>query len=200
MDGRIFYNPLAVLGKGKGFAAAIIIVVVLAAIAWWGGIHLDGALDLHVTTKYPSAMLAFAESLIDWLCLGIFLFIASKIFGGNGGIGAHLAATGLSRFPYVIASAVMSRQLLGKALFQAVSVGPNGAVTMRPQDLVTPNVIFALIVLVILVVWSVIILYLGYKEASRLQGGRAVAAFVIGLILAEAISKIGVALVFRTGI
>lgn len=199
MDGRILYNPLAALGKGKGFVAAIFVVAALTVVAWWGGVHLDGALDLHITTDRPSVNLVIAESLIDWLSLGILLFITSKLFGGNGGLGAHLAATGLSRFPYIFASVLMSRQLLGKAMLKAVSVSQQ-EVTVRPQDLMTPAVIIGSLILLVLVIWSVVLLYLGYKDASRVRGGKVVVAFVTGLILAEIASKLLVMWAVRAGI
>jgi len=189
MDGRILYNPLAVLGKGKGFAAAMIVVIVLAIVAWWGGVHLDGALDMHVIPKPPSGLLIFGESLIAWLSLGLFLFAGAKIFGGNSGLGAHLAAAGLGRFPYILAAIVFSRPVLGRTMLKAVSLRGE-EIVVRPQDLLTPGLIIGGFAVLAFVIWAIVILYLGYREASRLRGGKAVASFVIGIILAEAISKL----------
>ena len=39
-------------------------------------------------------------------------------------------------------------------------------------------------------IWAIVILYLGYKHVSRLQGARVIASFIIGLIVAELISKL----------
>jgi hypothetical protein len=199
MDGRLLYNPLAALGKWKGFMGAILVVVLLTAVAWWSGVHLDGALDLHVTTERPSASMVVLESLIDWIALGLFLFAAAKLFGGNGGLGAHLAASGLSRFPYILAVILASPPLLGSVILHAVSVRQD-EIVVRPQDLITPGMVIGGLVMVALVFWSVTILYLGYKQASRIQGSKAILAFVIGLFAAEAVSKLLVAQLFRLGI
>ena len=193
MDGRILYNPLAVLGKWKGFVAALAVIAALTAVAWWGGVHLDGALDMHVTQEPPLGLPIIAESLIAWLSVGLLLSAAAKLFGGNGGIGAHLAAVGLSRFPYILAAIILSRQLLGKAILSAFVVGRE-EVIVRPQDLLTPAVIIGGFAVLGLVIWAVVVLYLSYSEASRLRGGKAAASFVIGIILAEVISKLLLAL------
>ncbi len=189
MDWRILYNPLEALGKRNGFVAAILIVIVLTAVAWWGGVHLDGALDLHLTVQPPSALLITLESLIDWLSLGVLLFAASKVFGGNGGAGMHLAAAGLSRFPYIFAAIIGSRQVLGRVMQKALIVGQE-EVTVRPQELMTPGVIIGSVALIALIVWSVAILYSGYKKASGTQGGKTVVSFVIGVLFAELVSKL----------
>jgi len=199
MDWRILYNPLAVLGRGTGLAVAILVIVVLTAVAWWGGVHLDGALDLHLTVKPPSGPLIIGESLIDWLSLGLLLFVASRIFGGNGGAGAFLAGVGLSRFPYILAAIIGSKPVLGKAMQAAVSVGRE-TVTVRPQAFMTPGLIIGSLAMLGLIIWSIVILYLGYKEASRLQGGKTAASFVIGLIVAELVSKLLLVGLFHVGI
>lgn len=187
------------LGTGPGLAAGILVIIALTVVAWWGGVHLDGALDLHLALEPPSALLIIAESLVDWLSLGFLLLAASKVFGGNGGAGAHLAAVGLSRFPYILAAVVGSRQVLGKAMRAALIVGEE-QITVRPQELMTPGVIVGSVALIALIIWSVAILYLGYKEAGRIQGGRSAGSFVIGLIFAELISKLLVIWLIRTSI
>lgn len=199
MNWRILYNPLVVLGKGNGLVAAVVVIVALTAVAWWGGVHLDGALDLHITPESPSGTLVIAESLIAWLSLAFLLFAGSKVFGGNGGAGAHLAAAGLARFPYVFAAMISSRQLLGGAMLKAITMKPE-EIVLRPEALISPAVIIGSVAMLGLIVWAVAILYLGYKEASRLQGGKTVASFIIGLILAEAVSKLLVIGLFRAGI
>ena len=109
MDWRILYNPLAALGRGKGFLTAMVVIIVLAAVSWWGWVHLDGALDLHADNRPVAASQIVWESLIAWLSLGLLLFAASKVFGGNGGWAAHLASVGLARFPYIFSAIVAAR-------------------------------------------------------------------------------------------
>lgn len=161
--------------------------------------HLDGALDLHITPELPSGTLVIAESLIAWLSLGLLLFGASKMFGGDGGSGAHLAASGLGRFPYLFASIISSRQLLGGAMLKSITVKPE-EIVVRPEAFMSPAVIIGGVAIMGFIVWAVAILYMGYKETSRLQGGKTVASFIIGLILAEVVSKLLIVGLFRAGI
>ncbi len=188
MDWRILYNPLAVLGKGKGFATALLVIIALTGIAVWGQVHLDGALDMHIMAGTSPAGLLIAESLIAWLSLGVFLFVASKIFKGNGGVGAHLAAAGLARFPYIIAAFVVSQPAFKKALMTAVKTA-RGEIVVRQSELMTPQILIGFLVIVGLVIWSIIMLYNCYRYASRIQGAKNGVSFVIALIIAEVVSK-----------
>ena len=147
-----------VLGKGKGLIAAVVVIIALTAVAWWGGVHLDGALDLHITPQFPSGTLVIAESLIAWLSLGLLLFGASKMFGGDGGSGAHLAASGLGRFPYLFASIISSRQLLGEAMLKSITVKPE-EIVVRLEAFMSPAVIIGGVAIMGFIVWAVAVSY-----------------------------------------
>lgn len=199
MDWRILYNPLAVLGKGKGFAVALGVIAILTLVAIWGGVHLDGALDLHVAPKSPSAGFVVAESLISWISLGVFLFLAAKMFGGNSGVGAHLGAAGLARFPYILAAIIVAKQTpVGKAMRAVVNIEDSNIV-IHPEKLISPAMLIGAFAILALTVWSIVILYLGFSYASQIRNNtaRRVGAFVIGLILAEVVSKVLLAIAVR---
>lgn len=195
MDWRILYNPLAILGKGKGFVIALLIVIILTAVAVFGQVHLDGALDMHITAETSPAGLLISESLIAWLSLGVFLFLTSKIFRGNGGIGAHLAAAGLARFPYIIAALVIAQPAVREVFLAAVTLARD-QVVVRPEKMMTPLLLISLLVIVGLSIWSIVILFYGYRYASRVQGAKIGVSFVLGLIIAEIVSKALIASTF----
>lgn len=189
MDWRMLYNPLAVLGKWKGFGMAVFVVAMLTAVAYVGQVHLDGALDLHINATAPPLWVVATESVIAWLSLGVFFFLASKVFGGDSGLGAHLAAAGLGRFPFIFAAAITSRQFLGKAMLKAVTPA-DGAIVVRPEDILTPAVLIGVLVLLLLTAWMIVTLLYGFKEASKISGGKLAGAFVSAIIVAEIISKL----------
>ena len=189
MDWRILYNPMAVLRRGNALLAALIVIIILTTVAWWGGEHLDGALDLHLFLNPPPMSVVILESLIDWISLAVLLFAASRMFGGNGGLAGHFAASGLARFPMIFAAIIGSRQLMGAAMLKAITVKPE-EIVVHAQDIVTPAVIIGGLAILGLVAWSVVMLVYGFKEVSRLQGGKTAAGFVIGIILAEIVSKL----------
>lgn len=199
MDWKIFYNPLAVLGKGNALIVALVVVIVLTAVAWWGGEHLDGALDLHINLERTSAGLLIVESLVDWICLAGLLFALSRFFGGNGGIAEHFAATGVGRFPMIFAALIGSRHLLGAAMLKAITV-KREEIVLHPHAINAPALIIGGLLIVGLVAWSVVMLVYGFKEVSRLKGGQLGAAFVIGILLAEIASKLVLLPVFKAGI
>lgn len=187
--GKLFYNPISVIGPRAGLAVGLVIVVALAVVAWWGGVRLDGALDLHVTHESPTARVAMIESVISWLSLALFLFLGARLFHGGGGVMRYAAVAGLSRFPYLLSTLIFSKQFLGKAVLTAVLVGDN-EVVVRPQELISPALLVGAVAVVGLIVWAIVILYLGHKEVSGLRGARSGFSFVLGLLSAEIISKL----------
>ena len=190
MDWRILYNPMAVLRRGNALLAALVVIIILTAVAWWGGVHLDGALDLHINPVRPSAGLVIMESLIDWISLAVLLFAASRIFGGNGGVAGHFAATGLARFPYIIFALLFSpRYPIGQAMLKAVKI-TQSEIIISPQLMQTPLVIFGTFIAGVFLLWTLTILGFSHYQTSRLSIGKTIASFVIGLALAEAVSLV----------
>ena len=189
MDWRILYNPMAVLRRGNALLVALVVIIILTAVAWWGGEILDGALDLHLVPEAPSARQVIFQSLVAWISLAVLLFAASRMFGGNGGLAGHFAASGLARFPVIFATIVGSRQLVGGQMLKATTIRPEDIV-VRISEFVTPLIIIGSIVMVGLLAWWIVMLVYGFKEVSRLRGGKTAAAFVIGIILAEIVSKL----------
>lgn len=187
LDWRVFYNPLAVLGKVKGVLFALLAVIILAGVALWGGVHIGEALPLYVTANPPAIKVVALESLIAWLSLAVSFFAVSKALGGNGGFGSHLAAAGLGRFPYIFAVIILSKRVLGGIMLKVMATGGDGVI-VRHSDAFTPGLFIGVLGIFLMIAWAIVILYLGFKVASRLTGGRAAAGFVIGAVVAEAIS------------
>ena len=198
MNWEILYNPLGVLGKRDGFLVGVLVIILLTAVAYWGGAHLDGAIDLHVNTSLPSLWLVLIQSLVSWLSLALCLFAASRLFGGNGGLVPHMAATGLARFPYIISAVIVSRPILGHLMLKGV-VEKGGEITVRTEVMMLPAIIIGGLAVVGLTVWAIAMLYFGYREASRTEGGRCTVSFIIGLLVAELISRLILVFAMRGG-
>ena len=187
MDWRMLFNPLAVLGKWRGLVTAVLVVIILGVAAYWGGVHIGEILVPKADPKaIPISMIAF-ESLIAWLSLAILFFAASKMLRGNGGFGAYLAAAGLGRFPYVFAVVILSNRVLGGAMQRVLTSSSDGAV-LRPQEVLTPGLLVGILGIFATMAWAIVILYLGFKESSKLSGGRVTIGFAIGMVIAEGLT------------
>jgi hypothetical protein len=192
MGWRILYNPLAVLGRRAGLATTYVVVLGLTAAVWWGGEQLCRTLLLYAFPGAPSLPLLFAEVVIAWLCVGIILWIVSYIFGGEADGGMHLAAAGLSRLPFVAAAIILSQHIsVGLAIRRFAFAGAD-----KPMP---PIVMEGIAGIILLVIWGILMLYFGYKEASRLRGITALVSFTMGMVLAELASKYLVHLLVEWG-
>ena len=189
MDWRILYNPVALFGKSKGLAAAAVVNLLLLISAWRAWVYLDGAIDLHVGSSISFGT-ALLEILISWFSLSVFFFLVSKIFGGDTSIRLHTAAAGLGRFPYIIGTIIASHKLSTGAAIRAIASISDGTITIDATKMQSPLVIISIILLMLVTAWSIIVLYFGFKTASRLDGPKAAIAFVLGIIFAEVFSKL----------
>jgi hypothetical protein len=151
---------------------------------------------MHIPLSSLPRITIVMESVIAWLSMGIILFLASRALGGNGGLGGHLAATGLARFPYLIAVLIAAQPFFKNVLEKAVRIAGD-RVMVIPRELMSPAFLTAMLATVVLVIWSILLLYLGYREASRMEGARAAVSFVIGLLVAEVVSKLLLIPVYR---
>lgn len=184
----IAYNPLAVLGRGRGLAVGVVVIAALGVVAALTQQHLDGALDLHFTGKPVAGATVAIESLVAWLSLWLLFVAASAVFGGERDAVAHLASTALARFPMILA-ALVSHALLAGPMSAAMSAA-GSRITMDIQKLATPGFVVGSLLVLLLVIWYITMLYFGFKEASKLRGGRCAGGFVVGIILAEVVSKL----------
>lgn len=178
MDFRVFYNPLAVLGRRAGLIVAVVAVAGLAAVSWWGSVHQSRSFLVYAFSGTPSLPLIVAQTLVAWVVPAIVLLIVSWIFGGDLGGWNYFAAVGISRIPFILSAVILSTHThIGLAIRSAAT---NGLSWPLQTD-----VILGIIGLVLLTVWATLMLFFGTKEASGLQGGRAVVVFIIGMVLAE---------------
>lgn len=195
----VLCNPVAAIGKRRAFGAAMIVLCSLAVIAWWGGLHLYPARGLRLTETRPSGILVIIESLLMWLSAGLLLFLVARVFGSRNGARMHLAAVGLSRFPLIFAALILSRQVIGQVMLRDASVGMIEGV-FYPLGYVTPPSLGGGLLVAALIVWSVVLLYAGYREASKFGTAKGLATFVIALALAELLHSYLVTALIRAGV
>lgn len=165
---EILFDPFERFGGGT--AAAIGLLTAAASlISIPLKIRYDGFLDLH-TGPATSLRLALSEQFVVWILPAILFYTYARLVKSPGRIIDYLGMVGLSRIPYLLATA-----LLG--LF------PSGE-TPRGAALVA----IAAIALTALG-WTITLLYKGFKNASGLTGAKLVAGFIATMVVCEAMSK-----------
>jgi hypothetical protein len=183
------FDPFTFVAGGGALAAGLVAIVIAGVIGALTGTHLDGVLDFHLSPS-RAIWVAPVESIIDWLCLSIVLFVAGKIASRTAFRVIDLFGTqALARWPSVIVViagiAPPFRRFL-TALAASVTV-PGSAQALPVGD----GIVFGLVAVVSIaaIVWMVALMYRSFALCCNLKGARAALTFVIGLLIAEAMSK-----------
>ena len=156
--------------------------------------HFDGALDVHF-----SGSVSWTQSIINnsvnVVCLALVLFLAGKIINHKTRLVDLLATVLIARIPfYPLAFCNIGNKAFtsGDEILQATLHQ-----TPISADSIVMLVVIALITLTLLV-WSVALLYNGYKVSVNGKGAKAIVLFIVAIVVAEIASKLLLVLVSKT--
>jgi len=186
---ELLFNPYKRYAGLTSLAAGLIIISLTALITSFGETHLDGVIDLHIGSGVTFQM-AIAEGLIDFVSMGLFLFIASLIVSGSHPRAIDIFGTqALARAPFLLAALVnllpKQDQVIKYVEYKYLHSGD--VVELGSMDIVV--FAFAMLVTLLCLVWMVALMYKAYAVSANVSGAKAVVSFVAALILAETVSK-----------
>lgn len=168
----------------------------ITSILFSGGLNIlsltrfDGVIDVHIGRTYASPLLFIGEGVINWLTFSILLFVAGLIFSPSSIRFIDVVSTqAMARWTLLIVSlstlAIPHRDVNEYLLLNAV----------RTNSENTPSVyqfiLYTLLVLIIILasIWMIILMYRAYSISCNLKGNKAIAIFIIILLVSEVISK-----------
>lgn len=186
------FNPFRYVAGAKALVIGLAAILLAGLIASRSNSHFDGVLDFH--TGRPAPLWVFLlEGLIDWIALAILLLIGGKIISRSRiRLRDVFGTQALARTP-TLATALVAllpafQRFSAHLMAQVIPGAP--AVQTRPPDVV----VFALavLVMVLMTIWMVALMYRAFSVSCNVAAGKAIAIFIVALILAEALSNIAV--------
>jgi hypothetical protein len=190
---QILFSPFHRIAGGTSLGLGLAAITVTALIGAVQGLHFDGVLDVHVGFRAPWWVFV-AEGLINWICLAGVLLGAGRMLSGTAFRAIDLLGTqALARWPMVItalACLAPGFHRYSAALVKSLANLKPGAVPTLPGGV--DAVVFGLVTVVMLActVWMVALMWKSFSHCCNVRGGRAVAFFVVGLLVAEGLSKV----------
>lgn len=144
-------------------------------------VRFDGALDMHVGTAPVPIAIALADQLAAVPMTALVMWAAGRLAGARG-----------ARFVDVLGVIGASRLPIALLAFPIALVSPHVS-----HDPTKPNAAVLVLALFALagVVAQIVLLVAGFRTTTALRGGRLAATFVAGLVAAEVLTKIFLALV-----
>lgn len=197
---QILFHPFHRIAGVQALGLGLVTVIAAGLLGAAQGLHFDGVLDLHVGRSAPW-WLFVAEGLIDWLCLALVLLAAGRLVSRSAFRSIDLIGTqALARWPMLgvaLACLAPGFHRFNQELLKALTNLKPGEIPSLPTD--SPDVVvFAVVTLVMLLgtVWMVALMWKSFSHCCNVRGGRAVTAFVLGLLAAEVLSKLLVGRLF----
>jgi hypothetical protein len=183
------FNPFKFIAGGKALLLGLVMVLISGFLGSAGMTHFDGVLDVHTGLEAP-VWCFLAEGLANWVCMAVPLFFFGLIMSSSAPRFIDVFGTqALARGPYLITAVVMLPDA-NRRFGQYIMLKLDPAAQAPPINYVD-LVIFALasVVAILMVVWTVALMYRAYSVSCNVKGPKAIITFIFSLIGAEVLSK-----------
>jgi hypothetical protein len=192
----LLFNPSVYIAGVEALGLGLAAMLLAGLIGSLGNVHFDGVLDTHVGVSAP-LWFFLLEGILDWLSLGIVLLVLGKMISQTKFRALDVLGTqALARWPTLVMGSILlpgAFQRITNDLVQQLQAGG------FPKISAADGFVFAATaaVLLVLVCWMVVLMYRAFSVSCNVKGGKAIGTFVVGVLIAEIISKICIALVFQ---
>ena len=177
-DGGVLTNPFARY-SGELTATAGVIVSAAGLLASRVGVRFDGALDVHTTSSSVLWRVAWLDQLVAFPLTALVFWGVARFAARHVRFVDVAGVVGLSRAPSTLIAVPLA--------LLAPSLSPGGAMTPALAVVVTGSLAA--------IGAHLYLLFTGFRTATALRGGRAVALFIAGVVLVEIVSKLALSLV-----
>lgn len=178
------FNPFYYLAGGQALALGLAFILAAGLLGSVAQVHLDGVLDFHFTGVEVPIWVFPVEGLIDWLSMCLVLYIVGFMISRRRFRALDLFGTqALARVPAILSVAAA---FIPGFQEQAMNLA-SGNFVLVPAEMIA--FIFGTLVSILVIIWMVILMYRGFAMSCNVNGGKAIGAFVLALILAEVLSK-----------
>ncbi len=217
---NLLFNPFLRLAGWPAFGLGLAVILLAGWIGSWSGTHFDGVLDTHTTqirsiltvngTPVESAPDDFAglstplwfflaEGIIDWLALALVLLAAGRLITRAAFRTIDLLGTqALARWPALLAALAClapGYQRFTSHLVEQMQKAPQDVSLAHPDAAVFFPV---LLVTLAATIWMVLLMYRSFSLCCNVRGGRVVSVFIVGLLVAEGVSKTVIVLLAKS--
>jgi hypothetical protein len=192
---RWLWNPFEKTAGGPALAIGALVLLATGFVAYPSKTHFDGVLDTHV--GLPAPLLVFVgESIVNWLSLVLVLWIGGILLtrGKSRFRALDLFGTqALARWPFLLIALfclLPGFQSYSEKLVESAMAG-NLSIPMAPAG---EMIAFwgGTILMLLVTIWFVALAWKSFRISCDVSGGKAVAAFIVGILVAEVISKIAI--------
>ncbi len=184
------FNPFAYIAGWQALLVGLILILVTGYIGSLSNTHFDGVLDTHTGRSAP-LWFFLTTGILNWLCMGVVLWIFGKVASKGSLRTIDLFGTqALARWPSILTALACMAPAYTRFIhtLSALSRTQTLPETSKPMDVVVFSLVISAMLLALC--WMVRLMYMSYKVSCGLTKKRAITTFIVGLIIAEVLSKV----------
>ncbi len=184
----LVFKPFVYVAGAPALLIGLAAILLAGLIGYFSNTHFDGVLDTHTGAHLPLWVM-LAEGIIDWACLSLVLLGLGRGISQTQFRTIDLVGTqALARWPSLFISLLTlsgGYQRFCHALAEQLTKG--GKFDFSGPDAIA---FFAVTVAMLpFICWMVALMYQSYTISCNIKGGKAIATFIVGLLVAEGLSK-----------
>jgi hypothetical protein len=193
--GTWLFDPFTYIAGWQSLLLGFSAILAAGYIGSFTKTHFDGVLDMHSGRPAP-LWIFLSEGMIDWLLLGILLFVFGKVISKTQFRPLDLFGTqAMARWPTIVSALAITPgavHRVGLYILEYIR-NPSGTTPPNPADIA----VFSMCTLAVILMtcWFVALAYRSYSVSCNVKGGRAIATFMAAILIAEILSKISIAII-----
>jgi len=177
---RWFVDPMQRLRVRQSLLLGALGVLGALLLSRWN-VHFDGALDVHLGPRPPFTQVIF-QQIVAWPLTACVFWLAALAFLRGARPIDFLASVGVARLPLLAVG--------------VIAAAMRDHLPSRPSEIhsATPALLILAVLTLPAVIWTITLLFQGFRTASGLRGTQCAVVFAAALVLAEVLSKIALLL------
>ncbi len=187
---QILFNPFERIAGLRSLLLGLAIMFLTSVIAYFSNARFDGVIDMHGGEKVDYYYYLI-DGLIAWLSMVVIFYPVSLFVTKLKSRFIDVAGTLLlARFPMIIDALILfylKNSEVNKFL-ESVVLKTNVVYNIQIMDWMF--FVGSMLLMIMSTVWFIALCYNSYKVNTNLKGVKAVWIFVVGILLAEILSKI----------
>ena len=180
--GRWLFNPFVRIAGARSLIIGLAGIVVAGLAAAGAGIRFDGLLDVHAGNEV-ALWVPVVEGLVNWAVFTLLLVLVALLFSKSAVRLIDVAGTqAMARMPLLLAAAICNFPLIQDAFDGMAAVLLGGELDGNTLT----GLVAGILVTLGGVVWMVALMWKAFSVSCNMRGGRAIALFILAVLLGEA--------------
>lgn len=183
------FNPFYYVAGAKALVVGVLVIFAAGYIGSLSKSHFDGVLDFH--TGAPAPLWAFlVQGFVNWLVMGVLLFCGGKLISRSRMRIVDVFGTqALARFPTLLLVLMALLPVYQRQTERLISLTEISPAQLPPADLIAFSLVAGVFAICV-VAWMLVLMYRAYAVSCNVGGSKAIALFLVAVILGEVLSKI----------